>query len=351
MGVKVGGVVSVDDQGGSGPMPMFAAGADEGVGRLRRRHPGADQPGHAGDRRDRDGRLHLHRLSSRAGRRAPGPRGRAYHPRHAARRHAALRLRPPRRVRGRDGGGDRPDRAGRPGRAPHARHRAAGRAAGRAGAGARAAVLAGRHPRGRRRPRRRLGAARGGGRDRRRPAAGRPGQRPPDLRRRGGAAASPAAYEIANRALFLEPVSRTFHGRDVFAPVAAHLAAGVDGGRGRPADRPGDARAAGAAARASSTRGTCGRPRWRSTGSATWRCRCADPTSSSTGFASGARIEISAGAGRYYALRARTFADVRVGEMVVFDDSSGWAALAMNSGSIIEICDITRGDMVDLRLT
>ena len=52
------------------------------------------------------------------------------------------------------------------------------------------------------------------------------------------------------------------------------------------------------------------------------------------GFASGARIEISAGAGRYYALRARTFADVRVGEMVVFDDSSGWAALAMNSGSI-----------------
>jgi S-adenosylmethionine hydrolase len=26
---------------------------------------------------------------------------------------------------------------------------------------------------------------------------------------------------------FLKPVSRTFHGRDVFAPVAAHLAAGV----------------------------------------------------------------------------------------------------------------------------
>ena len=29
MGVKVGGVVSVDDQGGSGPMPMFAAGAEK----------------------------------------------------------------------------------------------------------------------------------------------------------------------------------------------------------------------------------------------------------------------------------------------------------------------------------
>jgi len=33
---------------------------------------------------------------------------------------------------------------------------------------------------------------------------------------------------LTNAALFREPVSRTFHGRDVFAPVAAHLACGVD---------------------------------------------------------------------------------------------------------------------------
>jgi len=32
---------------------------------------------------------------------------------------------------------------------------------------------------------------------------------------------------IANEKYFLKPVSRTFHGRDIFAPVAAHLAAGV----------------------------------------------------------------------------------------------------------------------------
>ena len=32
---------------------------------------------------------------------------------------------------------------------------------------------------------------------------------------------------ISNDRYFLHPVSRTFHGRDVFAPVAAHLAAGV----------------------------------------------------------------------------------------------------------------------------
>jgi S-adenosylmethionine hydrolase len=36
-----------------------------------------------------------------------------------------------------------------------------------------------------------------------------------------------AAYEITNADLFLTRVSSTFHGRDIFAPVGAHLAAGV----------------------------------------------------------------------------------------------------------------------------
>ncbi|HEX2498776.1 MAG TPA: SAM-dependent chlorinase/fluorinase [Actinomycetes bacterium] len=37
-----------------------------------------------------------------------------------------------------------------------------------------------------------------------------------------------AAFVIENRALLLEPRSHTFHGRDVFAPVAARLALGLD---------------------------------------------------------------------------------------------------------------------------
>lgn len=37
----------------------------------------------------------------------------------------------------------------------------------------------------------------------------------------------PQAYEIANRRYLRGKISQTFHGRDVFAPVAAHLAAGV----------------------------------------------------------------------------------------------------------------------------
>src|SRR5688572_8558939 len=37
-----------------------------------------------------------------------------------------------------------------------------------------------------------------------------------------------AAFEITNRRYALEPVSATFHGRDVFSPAAAHLSLGLD---------------------------------------------------------------------------------------------------------------------------
>ncbi|WP_116022054.1 SAM hydrolase/SAM-dependent halogenase family protein [Thermomonospora umbrina] len=36
------------------------------------------------------------------------------------------------------------------------------------------------------------------------------------------------AYELTNEDLWLHPVSATFHGRDIFTPVAAHLLAGTD---------------------------------------------------------------------------------------------------------------------------
>lgn len=46
----------------------------------------------------------------------------------------------------------------------------------------------------------------------------------PAVAKLGGA---DAVHAIENAALCRSPVSRTFHGRDVFAPVAAHLAAGA----------------------------------------------------------------------------------------------------------------------------
>ncbi len=47
----------------------------------------------------------------------------------------------------------------------------------------------------------------------------------PAARELGGAT---AAWEITNRELWLPHVSSTFHGRDLFSPVAAHLAGGLD---------------------------------------------------------------------------------------------------------------------------
>ena len=44
---------------------------------------------------------------------------------------------------------------------------------------------------------------------------------------------------VTNAAYFRHPVSMTFHGRDIFAPVAAHLSLGVDLGQmGRPVHDP-----------------------------------------------------------------------------------------------------------------
>ena len=44
---------------------------------------------------------------------------------------------------------------------------------------------------------------------------------------REGVPSPSSVYEITNDSLFVHPVSRTFHGRDVFAPTAAHLSRGT----------------------------------------------------------------------------------------------------------------------------
>ena len=55
------------------------------------------------------------------------------------------------------------------------------------------------------------------------------------------------AWALENAAYRLERVSRTFHGRDVFAPAAAYIATGVDAGGARPGARARVARPARAA--------------------------------------------------------------------------------------------------------
>jgi S-adenosylmethionine hydrolase len=48
------------------------------------------------------------------------------------------------------------------------------------------------------------------------------------------------AFEIVDQRFLLTPISRTFHGRDVFAPAAAQIANGVEPSELGPAIEPGD---------------------------------------------------------------------------------------------------------------
>ena len=131
------------------------------------------------------------------------------------------------------------------------------------------------------------------------------------------------AVDLASSPWLLEPVSATFHGRDVFAPVAAHLALGEPLARaGEPL--PVDPLVALAL------------PEPRREGIALVAHALAFDTygnvllDASTGdLPPGERVEV---AGRWVA-RGRTFGDVPDGELLLYEDSSGALALAVNGGS------------------
>ncbi len=157
-----------------------------------------------------------------------------------------------------------------------------------------------------------------------------------------------AGWAITDERLFLHPVSRTFHGRDVFAPVVGRLAAGLDPVAVGPP-----------IALDSVERVVIPEPEIGADGAVTALVLAVDRFGNAAlnvdvaaledlGMTAGERIEIAAGDGRYFAERATTFADVGPGEMVVYADSSGWAALAVNHGSIAEILGLNRGDRVRL---
>ncbi len=155
------------------------------------------------------------------------------------------------------------------------------------------------------------------------------------------------ARVISAQELFLQPVSATFHGRDVFAPVAAHLAGGLDpakvGPELDPADLvrievpPSEARDGVLSASVLVV------DRF---GNVALSARPDDLTG--IGVALGGEVELTAGEGRFLARRARTFGDVRVGDMVVYDDASGWIGVAVNGSSLAAACGIVAGDVVEL---
>jgi len=154
------------------------------------------------------------------------------------------------------------------------------------------------------------------------------------------------AVEISGSRWRLEPVSATFHGRDIFAPVAAALAAGHPlETAGEPIDPAGlqmlelpEPRVEEAALVASVV--------WVDRfGNAQLAARSADLRQ--PGWSAGGRLRIDSPTGESLtASPGRTFSDVEEGECVLLEDSAGHLALAINRDNVAERLGLRIGDEI-----
>jgi S-adenosylmethionine hydrolase len=156
------------------------------------------------------------------------------------------------------------------------------------------------------------------------------------------------AHELTERAYRLAEVSATFHGRDLFAPAAAHLAAGVSPDRLGPAVDP----ATLVRLRAPSTTVEHGMLRSEILSVDGFGNIQLDATRAdldAAGCTPGAALWVRVRDRSAEATVGRTFYDVQPGAMVVLVDSAGHAALAVNGGSAARELTCAAGDTVTCR--
>jgi S-adenosyl-L-methionine hydrolase (adenosine-forming) len=153
------------------------------------------------------------------------------------------------------------------------------------------------------------------------------------------------AVEITNENYMLTPVSRTFHGRDIFSPAGAHLAAGVELRELGPALDPAGL------ARLELPVAQIGTARIRA--SALYIDRFGNIQLNLTsqdlekvGIVPGTKVEVEVRFERYFAVAARTFAEVRTGDIVLYEDSYRNIALAINQGNAARMFSLRVGQEV-----
>lgn len=152
------------------------------------------------------------------------------------------------------------------------------------------------------------------------------------------------AVDISSSPWRLEPVSATFHGRDIFAPVAAHLAAG-------------EALAAGGAPIDPVELLGLELPQARiEEGSLVSHAVYVDrfgnvQLDAGHDQISAAGLKLGRGAviGRHLARYVRTFADAPAGELLLYEDSARMLAVAVSHGNAAELLGVAAGD--ELRIT
>jgi S-adenosyl-L-methionine hydrolase (adenosine-forming) len=154
-------------------------------------------------------------------------------------------------------------------------------------------------------------------------------------------------YELREPAYRLAPVSATFHGRDVFAPAAAHLAAGVDPGELGPEVDPGGlVRLERTGARVDGDRVGASVVAVDHFGNLALDLRRDDLERA--GVALGDPVEVRVGGRAHRLVFGETFASVPAGELVLHEDSFGSLAVAVNLGRAAERLGAGPGDPVEV---
>jgi S-adenosylmethionine hydrolase len=154
-----------------------------------------------------------------------------------------------------------------------------------------------------------------------------------------------AAWELANEEYMLSPVSRTFHGRDIFSPAAARLALGLDPAELGPSIEPADLVRLAVPepeARPSLLRATI----LTVDRFGNMQLNLQREHAEAAQIAPGTRIELRLPLERYYAIATRTFGDARAGELILFEDSYGNLAIAITGGDAAEMLQAKPGDEV-----
>ena len=157
------------------------------------------------------------------------------------------------------------------------------------------------------------------------------------------------AHELANPEYALDSVSRTFHGRDLFSPAAAHLSLGVALGElGPPVDPE-------ALVRLDLPEPEVGQSRIRATVLGVDRfgniaLNLSREHLDAVAIVPGMRVELAARGNRYYAVAARTFADAPTGELILYEDSYRSVAIAVSRGSAAAVLGVEEGAEIVLQI-
>jgi S-adenosylmethionine hydrolase len=154
-----------------------------------------------------------------------------------------------------------------------------------------------------------------------------------------------AAVEISTSPWRLEPLSATFHGRDLFAPVAARLARGdALEDAGRPLDpaelvvlpRPQPRAEPGAVVAPATAIDAFGNV----------ALAAGREELSAAGLRLGEPVAVRAGDRRVTGVLARTFAEAQPGGLLVYEDAGGALAVAVNGGDAARLLGVRPGDDV-----